>query len=274
MVVGCRACLTNQPIGAGQVHDALLMHLDRAADRWGAVDPGTRAPLSHVHSIARRGCSHRGPCAWHVIAGGARAAAIAYGVTRVAVVARWVLLRVSLARYVSPARRFCRIISTGCCVWRLAWLCLVCLCGCVAVAVAVAVAVCVWLWLCLNRWLWAPSVPATTPGVKAAIHLAAGGSWAARLGLLFGALTALARALECTARRLHVWNYAKVHAAGQHAASKSSAGRPGNDDTRIVPLQAVKFPTKTTLLTALLAVRTVHWLRAAAKHAGMAAATV
>ena len=158
----------------------------------------------------------------------------------------------------------------------------VCVCVCVAislwlrvaVAVAVAVAVCVWLWLCLNRWLWAPSAPATAPGVKAAIHLAAGGSWAARLGLLFGALTALARALECTARRLHVWNYAKVHAAGQHAASKSSAGRPGSDDTRIVPLQAVKFPTKTALLTALLAVRTVHWLRAAAKHAGMAAATV
>ena len=87
-------------------------------------------------------------------------------------------------------------------------------------------------------------------------------------------IEALARALECTARRLHVWNYAKVHAAGQHAASSSSAGRPGTDDTRIVPLQAVKFPTKTALLTALLAVRTVHWLRAAAKHAAVAAVTV
>ena len=97
--------------------------------------------------------------------------------------------------------------------------------------------------------------------MKLAVRLAASAGWAWHLGWLVGGTFALARALACTLNRVRAWHFARQHRGPGDAPGGGGAGSRG---AGVVHYEAVSFPFKTSIATALLAVRTVQWLRACA----------
>jgi len=104
-----------------QVHQALDLHWTRASaqatmpvhdpspgeDTSGDGDTGVvRVPVrqpaaNHFWRLASLGCQHSGPCWSHILRGGVKAGAISFGLLRLAVLARCIVLRGSLSRCVS-----------------------------------------------------------------------------------------------------------------------------------------------------------------------------